>query len=488
MQKSSKRLQGYNDSDEIYDPVHNDVYRTRPLFLDSVDAQGPGGSGSGVRGEKSAAYTFEDSSRATRRKPGGRLGCLPALLLVLLVAVFIAWHLGYIDRWFYEQSLVRAGEQAVSMSISANSTAAESVQAGEGSSAAENALLAPSASQAPVPYVYSQLNEEDRGKYNLVLTALVTREEQPYPEASMEDLQRIYQCVQADHPELFYVDGATMETVTNRASGMVERVSVKGRFAYTPQDASDIESRLEAAANACLAGLPEGSDDYAKAKYVYEWLATHVSYDSATAAGVVFGSNEEEGHNASRTIEGPLLWGSAVCGGYAGTFQYLMQRMGVQSAFVIGLGDGGAHAWCLAQLDGDYYYVDPTWSDPQSEGTGGELGYVNYDYLNVTTSDLTRTHAFEGGFPLPNCTATRDNYYVREGLEFDTADTQRLGALVASAFAQGRQVQVRCTDEGVYRELLDGFVFNGRLGAYLPDGTYRYTFSDPNLSIVVLPA
>jgi len=442
-----------------------------------------------------------------------KAGCLPALLVIVLVvfvALFVVWNLGYVDRWLYEAELERAGDTPVEASAGPTAGSAAGSQAAReagslgssgssgssGSAAAGKAFggAAGDAATEQQPYAYSQLDEEDQRKYRIVLSALVSREDKPYPTDSMDDLNRVFQCVQADHPELFYVNGVSMETVTNKGSGLVERVTVRGRFSYTEEAAALIEGQLKTAASKCLEGMPADADDYGKAKYLYEWLATNVTYDhaaaAATAAAVAAGGADgadEEVHNVAQTVEGALLQGRAVCGGYAGAFQYLMQALGIQTAFVTGAGNGGSHAWCLVLLDGNYYYVDPTWADPQSDGGGGELGYVNYDYLNITTADLERTHGIGSSFPLPTCTATADNYYVREGLLFESADGERLGTLAADAFERGAQLQVRCADEDVYRQVVSEYITSGRVGYYIPGGAYRYSVSDVNLSITLLP-
>ena len=55
---------------------------------------------------------------------------------------------------------------------------------------------------------------------------------------------------------------------------------------------------------------------------------------------------------------------TAVCEGYAKSFQLLMNAAGVSNFYIVGLGNGGGHAWNMAQMDdGYYYYFDATWDD-----------------------------------------------------------------------------------------------------------------------------
>jgi hypothetical protein len=73
-------------------------------------------------------------------------------------------------------------------------------------------------------------------------------------------------------------------------------------------------------------------------------------------------------------------------------------------------------------------------------------------------------------------------------LLFDWCDRVRLGGLAADAFAQGNSVQVRCTNEDAYHELLNSAVVNGQLATYLPTNRYRYTYSDVFWTIALFPS
>ena len=81
-----------------------------------------------------------------------------------------------------------------------------------------------------------------------------------------------------------------------------------------------------------------------------------------------------------------------VCSDYSSLMQLLCRSMGIDCRIVMGFvsGDGkmGAHQWNMIQLNGKYYYVDPTYDDTgENTGVACNIGfsgsmldlYRNYD-------------------------------------------------------------------------------------------------------------
>ena len=55
----------------------------------------------------------------------------------------------------------------------------------------------------------------------------------------------------------------------------------------------------------------------------------------------------------------PNSYGKAICGNYAALFTALANRVGLEAYYISGVG----HAFNLVNIDGKYYYTDPTWLD-----------------------------------------------------------------------------------------------------------------------------
>lgn len=400
------------------------------------------------------------------RKPRG-CGCLVAILLIIALAVAVGYATGAIAHVRYVMSGAQErGAEAIDLDLR---------------SSVESELQ-------DRYYAYSQLDEEDRRCYRIMYDAFLTRETRAFPASGEDKLAFIRSCVVADHPELFYVEGARLSTTYNQITELVSDATVEGTYFFDEEEAARRQAQVDVVVSAFLATVPIDAGDYEKAKLAYDYIVRTASYDHEAAASIAQYDGSERA--AGQTMDDVFLDGSAVCAGYSAAYQYLLQHMGIQCVQVRGEAEGAGHAWCIALLDGAYYHIDPTWGDPQfvDGGYGGGDDYVNYDFFAVTDADMSATHQADETFALPACTATDDNYYVWEGLMFDWADTGRFGQLVSEAEASGLSaVQVRCANEEAYRGLLDGFVATGDLGYSLSDLEYRYVYDDTLLTITILP-
>ena len=92
----------------------------------------------------------------------------------------------------------------------------------------------------------------------------------------------------------------------------------------------------------------------------------------------------------NHTMQGALLQGKAVCDGYAKSYMYLLNSVGIPTQFITGLADNVPHAWNLVKLIDGYYHVDLTWADLEENHIGNL-----YNYFNETDAYMKLTHIWE---------------------------------------------------------------------------------------------
>lgn len=124
----------------------------------------------------------------------------------------------------------------------------------------------------------------------------------------------------------------------------------------------------------------DGKSDYDKFKAVTNWIVSNVRYDD---------DNETK---YQHDLTGAVLDGLAVCDGYAGTFYYMANAVGLNALFEDGIDNDNRirHAWNLVQIDGIYYYADPTNAYFKEDGEpGSEVLYGQKYFFSLYTPDST---------------------------------------------------------------------------------------------------
>ena len=126
---------------------------------------------------------------------------------------------------------------------------------------------------------------------------------------------------------------------------------------------------------------------------------------------------------------------------------------------------------------GDVSYRTEGTAAPEQDG-GIVMPEINYDYLNVTTEELLRTHSIGGEVPMPLCTARTANYYMQEGAFFTAYDREQMAALFGNAVENGRKdITVKCADGACYEEILAMLIEEQEIFDYLPEGESQIAYA-----------
>ena len=233
-------------------------------------------------------------------------------------------------------------------------------------------------------------------------------------------------------PELFWVTGyhITASTGSNPTADIT--------FRWLCDDGAEKYQEMCSAADAVLQDAPEG--DYDKALYLYDWLQRNVTY--AESAGY------------DQTAYAAICSGSAVCGGIADAYTFLLRRAGIDACTVMGTatadGEPQAHAWNYAILDGGVYAFDLTWDNSDRFDTGGNE-YLLHDWFAVTSQELGASHTPDDPADSITTTANADNYFIRNGYYLTDDSADAVTAIWSEQVLNGTGVlTLRCADRSVY--------------------------------------
>lgn len=212
-----------------------------------------------------------------------------------------------------------------------------------------------------------------------------------------EQLGKYYQsAIEAytyDNPEVFYLSPNKMylniETTTKGSNVSYNVYINSGKEANYLIDEFSSKAQIDTAMNQIeqvRTKILQNSTNntYENIKMVHDYLVQNIEYDTSISKENIY------------NVYGAMVRGEAVCEGYARSFKYLMDSLGISCTLVIGKGTNSEgktenHAWNYVQVDGNWYAIDCTWDDPIST-----TGYVSesskYRYFLKGSNDMLKDH------------------------------------------------------------------------------------------------
>lgn len=287
---------------------------------------------------------------------------------------------------------------------------------------------------------------------------------------SVEDIDYAFQCMLSDHPEIFYVDGYTYTTYSQ--SNSIVKILLSGNYTMNREEIKTAQTQIEQAVMECISGIDASASEYDKVKYIYEYLVNNTQYNISAPE--------------NQNICSVFIYKESVCQGYAKAMQYLLNRINVFCTLVVGTVENGVgHAWNLVSVDGNYYYVDVTWGDAfyvfddSQTVSSDKVPTISYDYLCVTTQQLTATHIINNPVQVPWCVALDANYYVREKAYFVDTNAEQISALFSNAYGQGKElVTMKCSDINVYNQMVKVLIEEQGIFQYLKETENSVAYAD----------
>lgn len=252
-------------------------------------------------------------------------------------------------------------------------------------------------------YYFKQLTEEEQRVYRELLKGIRAREKEFYLTISDDDsIDRSYHAVLKDYPEIFWVHNR--EKIYKTTYSDSDYCVFTPGYTYTDGEIDEIQTAMEQSFQEVRALIPEDASDYEKVRIVYTYVIDHTQYQT--------GEDDQ-------SIAGVFWKKSAVCAGYAGAVQYLLERLDIPCIYVDGSTKGSTegHAWDIVKIGQEYYYVDAINGD-QPDFLNGDAAQLEehktiiYDYLCPFPEEYEKTYTPSEELTVPACTAKDLDFYV----------------------------------------------------------------------------
>lgn len=242
-------------------------------------------------------------------------------------------------------------------------------------------------------YYYNNLSIIEKELYELLYLGFIKQKRRILlANASRNEIQKIYNFIMIDNPEIYYVEKITCEI---NWIGSVKAVCVE--YDYSINKVANMTDLIEQEC-ACFVCQHLYDKDYKKAIAVHDFIVGKCVY-----------GNKHEVHTHS--IIGVFRYKEAVCEGIAKAYKFLSDKLGLSCVVVYGnaVVDGvrEPHAWNMIQVDGKMIHIDVTYDLMNSTN---EL--IRYDYFGLNKNDLNSREVDYG----ISCSYIEFSYYMFNGL------------------------------------------------------------------------
>lgn len=259
---------------------------------------------------------------------------------------------------------------------------------------------------------YDGLEERLKEPYKKLVSAYLSFEDRVKLDINnSDDVLKVFYAVVADYPILFWI----APDVKYEQRRFSDKITMNLKYFYDRNKANYMLAEVEAALKIMSSELSSDWSEPQKAESLYTQLVRSVTYD------------EDEANQ--RDVYGALVKNRATCVGYAAAYQLLLLYNGIDASTVSGISDSIGHAWNIVNLDGKYYYSDPTFGEVV--GTGMEELIESFDveavrygnmFMDEQTATMSRDINEVQVYSPVECNSLEADYFVRRGLMLNTAN------------------------------------------------------------------
>ncbi len=343
-------------------------------------------------------------------------------------------------------------------------------------------------------YYYNQLNSIGKIIYDKIFRAVKSGDDSlkfsniNY-DAYYAELSNAITAFTYDNPIYFWITNGYRIEYYDRDGNYNDEItfyfSYYSYWNYTMSPQKYIDE-VEKEVNKVVALAKNYDNPFDQAVFVHDYLIHHAEYDHESLAEA-----KKTLHAASSeyiySVYGCLVNKKTVCSGYAEAFQMIMNKLGVNTTVVVG-DAGGPHEWNMIEFEGESYYVDITWDDSDRKNDSGVFIYTNdseYEYMNITTEELKKTHAPDTvKFSPPNCLSTKYNYFVYKGYQPAVYDFNEVNRIVTEQSKDKKIISIRFSNIAEYNKAIDDLITNSK-AFEIPALSKGYKYLTDNLHFTI---
>lgn len=303
---------------------------------------------------------------------------------------------------------------------------------------------------SPYKFYFSQLDNEEKHAYNLILGEIYSMPESIVINTlEPEQADRVFGALLSDNPDLFFVGRkCSIATKGLQTTFRVEYTVDKSEYAAMKRELDEVCEKV-------ISSLSDPDNEWQTELEIHDYIIGNCKYML------------EENEASYSTSYGALVGGKAACEGYSKAAKLLLDKAGIRNGVVSGEaenedGDVSPHMWNAVEIGGEFYHLDCTWDDPVSDD-GSES--KTYFYFNLDDESISLTHSdFSYDF---GCNGQSENYFVRTGAYFEKYDAacedKIVELIVTQAETEKGSVCLRFANEKAYGKATEELIENEKI-------------------------
>lgn len=247
---------------------------------------------------------------------------------------------------------------------------------------------------------YASLNYDTRMQdaYNSVVETITNFETSAHMPLTISeaDYVKVLEAVRCEQLMFFYLKDRTLGDFDN----FTHSYTIDFTYKFTVEQVNSMLKETEQTALEIISQIDEDMTDYEKLKFLHDYLVLNVE-------------SSVEGEYVD-SIYGALVNKKALCEGYAKTFSYLCNLVGIDNMIVTGYTDVD-HMWNMVKLNGSWYHIDIGWDQPAEALKFQYPDLILYQYFLVDDAIIQNNRSINNYLCAPpDAEAETMNYFNYE--------------------------------------------------------------------------